>query len=70
MPEKKKYESLFHCLVDSGLPIIVAIQGKTVGHVVLVIGHTIRNSSRERRYIIYDDSGAFWQLLKVEVNEP
>lgn len=69
LPEKKKYESLFHCLVDSGLPIIVAIQGKTVGHVVLVIGHTIGDSSRERRYVIYDDSGAFWQLLKGEEGE-
>ena len=59
LDEKSSYEFLFHCLVDSGLPVIVAVKGRSAGHVILVIGHTIDRSTGKRKYIVYDDSGAF-----------
>ena len=55
---KKNCEPLIHSLIDSGLPVIVGVNG----HVFLLIGHTLKDG--KRNYIIYDDSGAFIKKYK------
>jgi hypothetical protein len=41
------------------------VKGKNAGHVILIIGHTIDDTGK-RRYVVYDDSGAFLRKLKID----
>jgi len=50
--------------IESGLPVIIAGQE----HVVTIIGHTL-DSEGYKKYVVYDDSGAFFREKDLESEE-
>lgn len=63
-------EYIEYCL-ESALPVLVGIhfeeQENVVGHVIQIIGHSDVTSGR--KYVVYDDSGAYIKCLKAETYE-
>ncbi len=63
-------EYIDYC-VESALPVLVGIrfeeENEIVGHVIQIIGHS--DITYGRRYVVYDDSGAYLKCLKEEEAE-
>ncbi len=48
--------------IESGIPIMAFVEKDNSYHTITIIGHTLKENGN-KRYIIYDDSGAFLKWL-------
>lgn len=69
--EPEELQSYIDFCLESAIPVLLGVsiedeKGIINKHVVQVIGHTLKTESKEKWYIIYDDSGYFIRSFGID----